>query len=712
MEKITHEQAHAKAKELVAQMTLEEKVFQMTYKAPAIERLGIPEYNWWNEALHGVARAGTATVFPQAIALAAMFDEAYLQKVAEVIATEGRAKHNAYAAQGDRDIYKGLTFWSPNVNIFRDPRWGRGHETYGEDPFLTARMGVAFIRGLQGDGKYLKLAACAKHFAVHSGPEGLRHEFDAKVSQKDLWETYLPAFEACVKEADVESVMGAYNRTNGEPCCGSHTLLTDILREKWGFQGHVTSDCWAIADFHEHHKVTTNAVESAAMAIHNGCDLNCGSVFLQALAAVQEGLLDESDIDRACENLMATRIRLGMMADDCEYDSIPYTENDTPEHHQIALKAAEKSMVLLKNDGILPLDPAALSSVAVIGPNADSRIMLRGNYNGTASRSYTVLEGVQAVLGDKVRVYYSEGCHLYKDSVEEGLARSNDRLAEAVFTARQADVVLLCLGLDGEYEGEEGCTSNPYGAGDKGDLKLPGHQQELLKAVLDTGKPVVLVLGTGSAVTFGGEEERCRAILNVWYPGALGGLAAANVLFGKSCPGGRLPVTFYRGEQDLPDFTDYSMKGRTYRYMQVPALYPFGYGLTYGRYTCENLQAEPEKDGVRLTMHVQNEGAFTEDVVLESYVKDHDSPYATPNASLCGITHVVLAPGEGKDVSLTIPKERFLSVNEQGDRVMAGHRYTLYLGLSQPDARSTALMGQKPEETEVRWENGGFCKKS
>ena len=451
---MTHRQAHEKAKELVAKMTLEEKVYQMTFRAPAIPRLGIPEYNWWNEGLHGVARAGTATVFPQAIALAAMFDEEYLQKVAGIIATEGRAKHNAYRAQGDRDIYKGLTFWSPNVNIFRDPRWGRGHETYGEDPYLTSRMGVAFVRGLQGDGKYLKLAACAKHFAVHSGPEGLRHEFNAEVSEKDLWETYLPAFEACVKEADVESLMGAYNRTDGEPCCGSHRLLTEILREQWGFQGHVTSDCWAIADFHEHHKVTKNAVESAALAIENGCDLNCGEVFLQAITAVEEGKLKEEDVTRACENLMATRFRLGLFADDCEYDRIPYTENDTEENHAVAVRAAEKSMVLLKNDGILPLCPEKLSSVAVIGPNADSRVMLRGNYNGTPSRNVTLLEGIHQLAGDKIRVFYSEGCPLYRDAAEEGLARVNDRLAEAVFTARQADVTLLCLGLDGEFESQ------------------------------------------------------------------------------------------------------------------------------------------------------------------------------------------------------------------------------------------------------------------
>lgn len=402
-------EARALAEKLVGQMTLEEKASQLKYDAPAIPRLGIPAYNWWNEALHGVARAGTATVFPQAIGLAAIFDEDFHQQVAEVISEEARAKYNGQSAHGDRDIYKGLTMWSPNINIFRDPRWGRGHETYGEDPYLTTRLGVRFVEGLQGKGKYLKVAACAKHFAVHSGPEAIRHEFDAKATPKDMEETYLPAFEAAVKEAGVETVMGAYNRVNGEPACGSKTLLVDTLREKWGFEGHVTSDCWAIRDFHTRHCVTSTAPESAALALKMGCDLNCGNTYLHMLQAYQEGLVTEEDITRSCVRLFTTRYLLGMFADDCEYDAIPYTANDTDAHQAVALQAAEKSMVLLRNDGVLPLQPDKIKTVAVIGPNADSVLALKGNYYGTTSRAVTFLEGIRAYCEKHgIRVLYSD----------------------------------------------------------------------------------------------------------------------------------------------------------------------------------------------------------------------------------------------------------------------------------------------------------------
>ena len=368
------------ARELVSQMTLEERAQQLAFDAPPIPRLGIPRYHWWNEGLHGVARAGTATMFPQSIALAAMFDEEEMETIGDIISTEARAKYNAYSAQGDRGIYKGLTLWSPNVNIFRDPRWGRGHETYGEDPYLTSRLGVAFIKGIQGDGPYLKAAACAKHFAVHSGPEELRHEFDAQVSEKDLWETYLPAFEACVTEAKVEGVMGAYNRTNGEPCCAHTRLIQEILRGQWGFDGYFVSDCWALKDFHENHHVTDTAEESAALALKKGCDINCGSVYLRIIQAYEQGLVTEEDITEAAVHAMRTRLRLGMLADDCEYDKIPYEKVACLEHRREAVKAAEKSVVLLKNDGILPFEPD-LEKLAVVGPNADSRWPLIGNYH-------------------------------------------------------------------------------------------------------------------------------------------------------------------------------------------------------------------------------------------------------------------------------------------------------------------------------------------
>ncbi len=492
------EEARKRAQDLVSRMTLEEKASQLRYDAPAIPRLGVPAYNWWNEGLHGVARAGVATSFPQAIGMAAAFDTGLMQMVGDVIAEEGRAKYNAYSAQDDRDIYKGLTFWSPNVNIFRDPRWGRGHETYGEDPYLTGELGSAFVKGLQGDGEYLKAAACAKHFAVHSGPEAVRHQFDAKVSKKDLYETYLPAFEKLVKEADVEAVMGAYNRTNGEPCCGSRTLIQDILREEWGFQGHYVSDCWAIRDFHEHHMVTDTAEESAAMALKNGCDVNCGNTYLHLLKACQDGLVTEEEIGKAAERLFTTRFLLGLF-DETGYDGIGYDRLECAEHVETAARATAESLVLLKNNGILPLKKEDIRAIGVIGPNADSRSALIGNYHGTSSRYITVLEGIQDYVPEGTRVYYSEGCHLFRDRVE-GLAWRQDRISEALSVAKNSDVVILCLGLDETLEGEEGDTGNSYASGDKADLLLPQVQRELAEAVMQAGKPVILLNMTGSAM--------------------------------------------------------------------------------------------------------------------------------------------------------------------------------------------------------------------
>ena len=697
--RMSHEEALEKAQELVSKMTLQEKSEQLTYQAVANERLNIPRYNWWNEGLHGVARAGLATVFPQAIGLAAMFDDEFLERIADAISTEGRAKYNENIKHGDRGIYKGITFWSPNVNIFRDPRWGRGQETYGEDPYLTSKLGVAFVKGLQGKGKYLKIAACAKHFAVHSGPEALRHEFDAQVSQKDLYETYLPAFEACVKEGDVEAVMGAYNRTNGEPCCGSKTLLNDILREKWGFKGHVVSDCWAILDFHMNHRVTSTATESAALAIKNGCDLNCGNVYLQMMLAYKEGLVSEEDITRSCERLMATRFRLGMFDDDCEYNNIPYEENDSKEHNEMSLEAARKSMVLLKNDGILPLDKSKLKSVAVIGPNADSELMLSGNYFGTASKYTTLINGIQDAIGDSVRVYYSEGCHLYKDKIED-LAESDDRLAEAVTMAEHSHVTILCLGLDSAIEGEQGDAGNSAGAGDKLNLELPAPQKRLLKTILDTGKPVIVVLGVGSAMTLSGMEDRCSAILNAWYPGSHGGEALADLLFGKYSPSGKLPVTFYKNCDNLPAFTDYSMKGRTYRYMEEESLYPFGYGLTYSKVKIDNLNINKcsDSDNYKVDIDIENIGDYNIDEVLQCYIKDLESKYAVRNYNLCAFKRVSLNKGEKKTVSMIIDKNSFTVVDDDGNRFLDSSKFKIYAGICGPDKRSIELTNVKPLE--------------
>ena len=698
--RMKHEEALAKAKQLVSKMTLQEKASQLTYNAAPIEHLNIPRYNWWNEGLHGVARTGTATVFPQAIGLAAMFDDELLEKIASVISTEARAKYNENSKRGDRDIYKGITLWSPNINIFRDPRWGRGHETYGEDPYLTSRLGVAFINGLQGDSKYLKTSACAKHFAVHSGPEPLRHEFNAVVNQKDLYETYLPAFEAAVREADVESVMGAYNRTNGEPCCGSKTLLKDILRGKWEFKGHVVSDCWAIADFHLHHNVTSTATESAALAMKNGCDLNCGNVYLQLLLAYKEGLVSEEDITTAAERLMATRIRLGMFDENCEHNNIPYEINDCKEHNELSLEAAKKSIVLLKNNGILPLNKKELKSIAVIGPNANSEIMLLGNYCGNASKYVTVLEGIHDAVGEDVRVFYSDGCHILKDRISS-LGEADDRFVEAEIIAEKSDVVILCLGLDATFEGEEGDA----GSGDKPNLKLPGRQQQLLERLLETGTPVILLIGAGSALTFNGAEEKCAAVLDLWYPGSRGGKAVADLLFGECSPSGKLPVTFYKNEDDLPSFEDYSMKGRTYRYVESEVLYPFGYGLTYSNIELSNLRvSEVNKDFeyVDVTVNVKNTGNFDTEEVIQCYIKDLESKYAVLNHSLASFKRVKLNVGESMDLTLRLDKKSFEVVNDEGERSIDSTKFKIYVGVSQPDNRSVELTGKAPLETIIQ----------
>lgn len=689
------EEARKKAQALVEKMTIEEKASQMRYNAPAIKRLGIPAYNWWNESLHGVARAGQATVFPQAIGLGATFDTELLGEVADAIATEGRAKYNAYSGQEDRDIYKGLTFWGPNVNIFRDPRWGRGHETYGEDPYLTSRLGVAYVKGLQGDSETMKAAACAKHFAVHSGPEALRHEFDAEVSKKDMHETYLPAFRALVEEAGVESVMGAYNRVNGEASCASPTFQK-ILKEDWKFQGHFLSDCWAIRDFHESHMITATPRESAALAVNTGCDLNCGNTYLHVLKALEAGLIQEKTITEAVVRLFTTRYLLGMF-DGSEYDTIPYSEVESPAHLKLARKAARESMVLLKNNGILPLKKEKLKSIGIIGPNADSRAALIGNYHGTASRYVTIQEGIQEYLGEDVRVYSSVGCELFKDRTE-GLAYPGDRLSEAKIVAENSDVVILCVGLDETLEGEEGDTGNSYASGDKVDLKLPKVQRELMEAVAETGKPVVLCLMAGSDIDLGFAAAHFDAVLQMWYPGAQGGYAAAEILFGDVSPSGKLPVTFYQSLEELPAFTDYSMKGRTYRYMEHAAQYPFGYGLTYGDVRVVSAEVIPEEHGVVIQAEAENGGAMETDEVVQVYLKNLDSPLAPRNPVLCGFTRVHLSPGEKRTVQIPVRECAFYVVDENGMEKEEGSRFLFYAGCSQPDLRSLELTGNRAVE--------------
>ncbi len=691
-----------RAEELVSKMTLEEKVSQTLNHAPAIERLGIKAYDWWNEALHGVARAGTATVFPQAIGLAAAFDEDLMEELGDAVSTEGRAKFNIQQKFSDTDIYKGLTFWAPNVNIFRDPRWGRGQETYGEDPYLTSRLGVRYIKGLQGhDEDHMKAAACAKHFAVHSGPEPERHHFNAVASIKDMRETYLPAFKACVQEANVETVMGAYNRTNGEPCCGSKTLLKDILRDEWGFKGHVVSDCWAIKDFHTGHMVTSDEVESVSLAMNNGCDLNCGDLFVYLKDAVEQGKVKEERLDEALVNLFTTRMKLGMMdGEKTAFDSIGMDQVDSKEHRMLNLNTSAKTLVLLKNDGILPLDKSKIKTVGVIGPNADSRRALVGNYEGTASRYVTVLEGLEDYLGDDVVIRYSEGCDLFRDRVS-GLSKGDDRISEVKSVCEDSDVIFVVLGLDAGIEGEEGDAGNEFASGDKKDLFLPGLQNEILETAAASGKPVVLLLLVGSAISV--DEKNANAIVQCWYPGAMGGRAIAETVFGDRNFEGKLPVTFYRSAAELPDFTDYSMKGRTYRYMETEALYPFGYGLSYTSYDYSDVKADRTvlgDDGINVEFTVSNTGNRAGRETVQVYVKVCGVEGA-PRYQLKAFKKVALEAGASEKITINLPRESFGLFNDNGEFVIGSGKAVVYVGGQQPDARSEELLGKGVASVEI-----------
>ncbi len=699
---MNREEAKKRATELVEKMTVEEIASQLRFDAPAIDRLGIPAYNWWNEGLHGVARAGVATMFPQAIGLGATFDEELLKEVGDVISTEARAKYNFQSEDGDRDIYKGITLWSPNVNLFRDPRWGRGHETYGEDPYLISRLGVNFIEGLQGDGEYLKTAACAKHFAVHSGPEALRHHFDAIADMKDMWESYLPQFEACVKEAKVESVMGAYNRTNGEPCCAHSYLMDEVLRGKWGFEGHFVSDCWAVRDFHENHKVTSSPEESVKLALEKGCDVNCGCTYQKIMDAYDEGLINDALLKRAAVRLFTTRFLLGMF-DKTEFDSIPFDVIECKEHLAVSSRAARESLVLLKNDGILPLDKNKIKKIGVIGPNANSRAALIGNYHGTSSRYITVLEGIQDYVGDDARVFFSEGCHLFLPKTEF-LALDYDRLSEAKAVAANSDVVVLCLGLDETLEGEEGDTGNAYSSGDKKDLKFPPSQIKLLETLIETKVPLIVVSMAGSAMDLSLADANANAIIQAWYPGARGGKEVAELLFGEYSPSGKLPLTFYRDEdlKCMPDFEDYSMKGRTYRYIEKEPLYPFGYGLTYADVKIEEVSFKNEKnfdtaskEGITICVKAENASAIDTEEVLQVYVHVNGTKDEVLNTKLASFMRVKLPANSEKVFEITVPAYAFTTVDDEGIRSVTGNGADIYVGFNGPDKRSEALTGSK-----------------
>jgi len=675
--------------DLLGRLTLEEKVMQMMDKTPAIERLGIPAYNWWNEALHGVARAGLATVFPQAIALAATFDEAAMLETFTVISDEARAKYHNYQKETQFDGKKGITFWRPKIKIFRVPRWCRGMETYGEDPYLTARMGLAAVKGLQGDDpKYFKSFACAKHFAVHSGPESNRHSFNVSVSDRDLWQTYLPAFEVLVKEGNVQQVMCAYNRFEEKPCCGSDKLLVDILRNSWGYKGIVVSDCGAIDDFYQkdkrtpRHETHPDAPTASADAVLKGTDVECGSSYKSLIDAVKKGLIKESQLDVSLRRLFKGRFELGMFDPDemVKWSKIPYSAVSSGANREKALKMARESMVLLKNkNNILPLSKK-IKTIAVVGPNANDSIMLWANYNGFPSKTITILQGIKNKMPNST-ILYEKGCR-------HAGAIHTDSINIAVSNVKNADVILFAGGISPRLEGEEmRVTVEGFKGGDRTNIEIPAVQKEMIKALKATGKPVIYVLCTGSALALNWEEENVDAILNAWYGGEAAGTAVADILFGDYNPAGRLPITFYKSAAQLPDFEDYTMKGRTYRYMTEEPLYPFGYGLSYTKFAYKSAKlSKPvicKTDSVKLTIELQNTGKRDGDEVMQVYLRNPNDPNG-PLKALKGFKRVSLKAGASQNVSVALAPDAFNSFNDQTKKfeILPGKYELLYGGSS------------------------------
>ncbi|MCL2411160.1 MAG: glycoside hydrolase family 3 C-terminal domain-containing protein [Treponema sp.] len=695
----------SRIKEMISQMTLEEKVSQLMYTSPAIPRLGIHEYNWWNECLHGVARAGVATVFPQAIALAATFDDKFIEEIAAAISDEARAKYNEATKLGNRGQYWGLTFWTPNVDIFRDPRWGRGQETYGEDPHLTGCIGTAFVRGLQGDDPdNLKAAACAKHFAVHSGPEKLRHTFDAVVSKKDLYETYLATYKALV-DAGVEAVMGAYNRTLGEPCCGSYFLLKETLRESWGFKGHVVSDCWAIRDFHEHHKVTNSPEESAALALNAGCDLNCGCTYPMLTVAHKKGLVTEEAIDTALTRLLRTRFKLGMFNTEGngKWDKLGHSVINCEKHQKLALTAAEKSIVLLKNDnGLLPLDNSA-KRITLVGPSAANPLTLFGNYYGISANSITFLEGIAGKVKDNyaVNLEFRPGCLQYTENRPGAFGNVE---GEHFFTGAGTDLFIAIMGLDGSIEGEEGDAIASDANGDRNTIELPPWQIKFLRTVRAAGKPVVLVLTGGSAIAF--PDDIADAVVLAWYPGEKGGKALADILFGDVVPSGKLPVTFYTSTDQLPSYEDYSMKGRTYRYMTEKPLYPFGFGLSYTTFKFDSIELSSPSisDGetVKVSVNVTNTGKRDADEVVQIYVTKDNRGENDPLSSLRAFSRVTIPAGKTVTVDFELSAKAFETVNSEGEHILVPGSYTVIAADAAPVPVSVEKGASTPVTAKVK----------
>lgn len=695
----------ARIEDLISRLTLAEKIGQLMHNSAGIERLGVPPYNWWSEACHGIGRNGRATVFPQVIGLGATWDRDLVRQVASAIADEARAKYEAAVARNRHGQYQGLTFWTPNVNIFRDPRWGRGQETFGEDPFLTAELGVAMVRGLQGDepGR-LKAAACAKHFAVHSGPESERHTFDARPTPKDLNETYLPAFERLVR-AGVETVMGAYNRVNGEPCCGSRFLLVDTLRGKWKFGGHVVSDCGAVADFHQHHRVTGDAAESAARAVAMGCDLNCGCTYNSLYDAIQRRLLTEEQIDTSLRRLLATRFKLGLF--DPPKRAPAKAKNgdrvDNAAHRALARRAAAESVVLLKNaGGLLPLrhDP---ESLLVVGPNAADAGALLGNYYGVSPQLVTVMEGIVERVAEGTRLEYRAGCPLSQPAAPG--------INYTFGAAADSEIVIAVLGLHPTIEGEEGdAVASPCG-GDRDRIELPPGQLEFLRELRRNSKKLVLVLTGGSAIAVPEAHDLCDAVLQVWYPGCEGGRAVAGVLFGDVVPCGKLPVTVPRRTEDLPPFGDYAMRGRTYRYAVVEPLYPFGFGLSYATFAYERIETSAARlkagKGLTVKVTVRNSGDRAATEVVQCYLQPPSDWPDAPRATLVAFRKLEVPAGRSVPVEFELSETAFLQVDRKGNRVRVPGSYEIVVGSSSPGPRALALGAPAPVTAIVTLEPAG-----
>ncbi len=673
---------------LISELSLEEKVSQLMYEAPAIPRLGIPHYSWWNECLHGVARNGKATVFPQAIGMAATFDTDLMQRIGEAIAIEGRAKYNVNVERGYMDRYAGLTYWSPNVNLFRDPRWGRGQETYGEDPHLISRLAVSFVNGLQGNDDQLKVAAMAKHYAVHSGPEKLRHTFDAVVSRHDLWNTYLPAFEALVTEADVEGVMGAYNRTNGEPCCAHSYLMDDVLRGKWGFDGYFVSDCWAIQDFYEGHKISPDKKSAAAMALNAGCNLNCGSTYPELVNAVKAGLTTEQDIDHNLRELLPTRFRLGLF----DTSTTPLDEIDidvvrSQKHLDLSYESAVKSMVLLKNkDNLLPLDPN-LKNLFVTGPTATSAQALLANYYGVSDNMVTLLEGIAGAVSNHTAIRYVQGNLLDRPNVNP-----MDWYSEE---AETADVTVACMGITQLLEGEEGEAIASATYGDREYITLPPHQIDYLKLLRSKADKLIVVITGGSAISIPEIHELADAVIYAWYPGELGGKALGDIIFGKVSPSGKLPVTFVKTIDDLPPYEDYNMQGRTYRYMNVEPLYPFGFGLSYADIELEKLQVDRQvirKSGaVTFDLQVKNKSDIDAEEVIQVYVRKKNRTSTDPKQTLKDFRRVSLKSNSTERIKITLDDKAFSTYSDEGDLVLDKGEYEVIFSTAAPIDRSLVL---------------------